>query len=83
MRQWPRETEIERLGKHAFGVCLYVGTLMCLRARGIQPFASGKGRHDEVMLTVCYRRSEIFLTRFCFCFFIQIPRPIHQFSNSR
>jgi len=35
-------------------------------AGGIQPFASGKGRHDEVMVTVRIPRSDIILTRFCF-----------------
>lgn len=35
-------------------------------ASGIQPFASGKGRHDEVMVTVCNLRSDIFLTRVWF-----------------
>lgn len=39
-----------------------------LLAPGFQPFGSGKGRHDEAMLTVCNRRSDIFWMCFCFCF---------------
>lgn len=54
---------------------------VCLReaaqaAGGVQPFASGKGRHDEVMVTVHGPRADIFLTRFCF--FILILRPAYQ-----
>lgn len=42
-------------------VCVYMFEALCstdaaLGAGGIQPFASGKGRHDEVMLTVCNLR---------------------------
>lgn len=51
--------------------CVYMfacgDTDAVLRARGIQPFASGKGRHDEVVVTVCNLRSDVFLTRFCCC----------------
>lgn len=44
-------------------------TDVALLAPGFQPFASGKGRHDEVMLTACNLRSDIFWTCFCFFFF--------------
>lgn len=93
MRPWPRERVKERVAcMHCVCVCECLFMFVCgdtdavLQARGIQPFASGKGRHDEVMLTVCNLRSDIFLTRFCFCFFILIPRPvyqIHQFNSRR
>lgn len=80
-RTWGHEGAKER------GACMHCGdTDAALWARGIQPFASGKGRHDEVVLTVCNPRSDVFLTRLCFCFFIQIPKPayqIHQFNGSR
>lgn len=42
--------------------CVFVcgGTDSAQQAAGIQPFASGKGRHDEVMLTVSVLRSGSF-----------------------
>ena len=42
-------------------ICLRVVTLMQRREPGeVQPLASGKGRHDEVMLTACNLQSVIF-----------------------
>lgn len=53
-------------------------TDVALLTPGFQPFASGKGRYDEVMLTACNLRSDIFWTCFSFCCFILIPRPAYQ-----
>lgn len=53
-------------------------------AGGVQPFASGKGRHDEVMVTVRGPRADIFLTRFCFFILILGPAyQIHQLCSVR